>query len=84
MRGCGTTYLTAAACRTLECLTWWPLQTYARQSSCTSYASPLKVFQYLILGKPVLIASAKPAANLVEQVGCGVVVPGSGSAEPSE
>jgi len=39
------------------------------------YGSPLKLYEYLALGKPVVLAGKGEAVNVVEESGCGATVP---------
>ncbi len=41
---------------------------------------PHKIFQYMIMRKPVIVTDAKPLKRIVEETNCGIVIP-SGSYE---
>lgn len=49
-------------------------------SGHTNTTIPHKLFQYMAMGKPVVVSSAKPLARIVQETGAGLVYP-SGDAE---
>jgi glycosyltransferase involved in cell wall biosynthesis len=49
-------------------------------SGHTDTTIPHKLFQYMAMGKPVVVSSAKPLARIVQETGCGRVFP-SGNPE---
>ena len=44
-------------------------------SGHTNSTIPHKLFQYLAMGKPVVVSSAKPLARIVQETGAGLVYP---------
>ncbi len=44
-----------------------------RDNSHTAATIPYKLFQYMVLGKPVVASSCPPLARIVEETGCGLV-----------
>jgi glycosyltransferase involved in cell wall biosynthesis len=44
-------------------------------SAHTDSAIPHKLFQYMLLGRAVIVSDARPLARIVGETGCGLVVP---------
>lgn len=41
----------------------------------TNNTIPHKLFQYMAMGKPIIVTDCKPLARIVNEVNCGIVVP---------
>ena len=50
----------------------------------TDTTIPHKIFQYMLLKKPVIVTSAKPLKRIVEEADCGIVVPSENYIEMAE
>jgi glycosyltransferase involved in cell wall biosynthesis len=44
-----------------------------QQNSLTDTTIPHKLFQYMLMGKPVVASSCRPLRRIVEETGCGLV-----------
>jgi glycosyltransferase involved in cell wall biosynthesis len=44
-------------------------------SGHTDHTIPHKLFQYMLLGRPVVVTDARPLKRIVGETGCGLVVP---------
>lgn len=72
--------------RALEILAWQPFTSVAsyieasevglvphERNAHTDSTVPHKLFQYMVMGKPVVVSDCQPLARIVDETGCGLV-----------